>query len=85
MIAHRANRDITRCRTKYGDAWREYEQRVPYLFIPVSTQIPSLPHQVQITDLYVYSMSSRFLLRGNFFDLAVLFLSKVIPFHLVDI
>ncbi|KAK1778185.1 Delta(24(24(1)))-sterol reductase [Copromyces sp. CBS 386.78] len=34
MIAHRAWRDITRCREKYGDAWREYERRVPYLFIP---------------------------------------------------
>ncbi|KAH8178881.1 ergosterol biosynthesis ERG4/ERG24 family protein [Sarocladium implicatum] len=34
MIAHRANRDITRCRQKYGDAWLEYERRVPYLFIP---------------------------------------------------
>ncbi|KAF5668408.1 delta24(24(1))-sterol reductase [Fusarium denticulatum] len=34
MIAHRAARDITRCRRKYGDAWLEYERRVPYLFIP---------------------------------------------------
>ncbi|SPQ21980.1 55fbf3ed-6680-4ac1-9533-52ab4615a1c0 [Thermothielavioides terrestris] len=34
MIAHRAWRDITRCREKYGDAWREYERQVPYLFIP---------------------------------------------------
>ena len=37
MIAHRASRDINRCRTKYGDAWLEYERRVPYLFIPVSS------------------------------------------------
>lgn len=37
MIAHRAWRDISRCRTKYGDAWLEYERRVPYLFIPVRT------------------------------------------------
>lgn len=36
MIAHRAWRDVTRCREKYGEAWREYERRVPYLFIPVS-------------------------------------------------
>ncbi len=36
MIAHRAARDIHRCRLKYGDAWLEYERRVPYLFIPVS-------------------------------------------------
>ena len=35
MIVHRAARDIERCRTKYGDAWEEYERRVPYLFIPV--------------------------------------------------
>ncbi|KAF7560468.1 hypothetical protein G7046_g3669 [Stylonectria norvegica] len=34
MISHRAWRDITRCRTKYGDAWLEYERQVPYLFIP---------------------------------------------------
>ncbi|CAF3566956.1 C-24(28) sterol reductase [Fusarium graminearum] len=34
MIAHRAARDIHRCRRKYGDAWLEYERRVPYLFIP---------------------------------------------------
>ncbi|CAN8105919.1 unnamed protein product [Discula destructiva] len=37
MIAHRALRDIERCREKYGEAWREYERRVPYLFIPVSS------------------------------------------------
>jgi len=36
MIAHRAWRDIHRCRQKYGEAWREYERTVPYLFIPVS-------------------------------------------------
>ncbi|KAK8055432.1 hypothetical protein PG993_000659 [Apiospora rasikravindrae] len=34
MIAHRAMRDIQRCRTKYGAAWEEYERQVPYLFIP---------------------------------------------------
>lgn len=38
MIAHRASRDIHRCRTKYGEGWMEYERRVPYLFIPVSQQ-----------------------------------------------
>lgn len=38
MIAHRAHRDITRCRAKYGEAWLEYERQVPYLFIPVSFQ-----------------------------------------------
>lgn len=36
MIAHRAWRDIHRCREKYGEAWKEYERQVPYLFIPVS-------------------------------------------------
>lgn len=35
MITHRAYRDIQRCRAKYGEAWREYERQVPYLFIPV--------------------------------------------------
>jgi delta24(24(1))-sterol reductase len=37
MIIHRAWRDLQRCREKYGDAWVEYERRVPYIFIPVST------------------------------------------------
>jgi delta24(24(1))-sterol reductase len=36
MIAHRAWRDIKRCRQKYGEGWKEYERQVPYLFIPVS-------------------------------------------------
>jgi delta24(24(1))-sterol reductase len=36
MIAHRAMRDIHKCRTKYGEAWKQYEKQVPYLFIPVS-------------------------------------------------
>lgn len=36
MIIHRAMRDIERCRRKYGDAWKQYEKEVPYLFIPVS-------------------------------------------------
>ena len=35
MIVHRAWRDVQRCRTKYGEAWQEYERQVPYLFIPV--------------------------------------------------
>ncbi|KAI1484533.1 ergosterol biosynthesis ERG4/ERG24 family-domain-containing protein [Biscogniauxia mediterranea] len=34
MITHRAMRDIQRCRAKYGEAWKEYERQVPYLFIP---------------------------------------------------
>jgi delta24(24(1))-sterol reductase len=36
MIIHRAKRDIEKCRKVYGEAWTEYERRVPYLFIPVS-------------------------------------------------
>jgi delta24(24(1))-sterol reductase len=44
MILHRANRDISRCREKYGEAWEEYTRRVPYLFIPVSAwRSPPLP------------------------------------------
>ncbi|KAI0134144.1 ergosterol biosynthesis ERG4/ERG24 family protein [Xylariales sp. AK1849] len=34
MISHRALRDIQRCRRKYGEAWTQYEEQVPYLFIP---------------------------------------------------
>ncbi|KAI1341402.1 ergosterol biosynthesis ERG4/ERG24 family-domain-containing protein [Xylariaceae sp. FL0016] len=34
MIAHRTLRDVQRCRNKYGESWKEYERRVPYLFIP---------------------------------------------------
>jgi hypothetical protein len=36
MIAHRAQRDITRCEKKYGASWSEYTRQVPWLFIPVS-------------------------------------------------
>jgi Ergosterol biosynthesis ERG4/ERG24 family len=38
MISHRAYRDISRCREKYGPAWEEYTRRVPYLFIPVRSE-----------------------------------------------
>lgn len=38
MIIHRAARDIQRCRQVYGEAWKQYERQVPYLFIPVSSQ-----------------------------------------------
>lgn len=40
MIIHRADRDIARCRRKYGKAWERYEKEVPYLFIPVSPLHP---------------------------------------------
>lgn len=36
MIIHRTQRDVARCRRKYGKAWERYEKEVPYLFIPVS-------------------------------------------------
>lgn len=48
MIIHRARRDINRCRERYGEAWMEYERRVPYLFIPVS--FADLPHKDKLTD-----------------------------------
>lgn len=38
MIIHRTYRDTERCRKKYGDAWKQYEKEVPYLFIPVSVK-----------------------------------------------
>ncbi|OAL45862.1 ERG4/ERG24 ergosterol biosynthesis protein [Pyrenochaeta sp. DS3sAY3a] len=34
MIIHRAIRDNARCSERYGKAWKEYTQRVPYIFIP---------------------------------------------------
>ena len=39
MIAHRARRDIVKCRKRYGKSWDQYEKTVPYLFIPVSRPI----------------------------------------------
>lgn len=35
MIIHRTLRDVAKCRNKYGEAWKQYEQAVPYLYIPV--------------------------------------------------
>ncbi|CAH7672641.1 delta24(24(1))-sterol reductase [Phakopsora pachyrhizi] len=32
MILHRCHRDFARCANKYGKAWEEYCERVPYLF-----------------------------------------------------
>lgn len=59
MIAHRAYRDIERCREKYGEEWREYERQVPYLFIPVSSPhgecaIPSIVRSVLTATLLQY-------------------------------
>ncbi len=34
VILHRANRDIARCKKKYGTDWGRYCERVPYRFIP---------------------------------------------------
>lgn len=41
MIIHRTKRDVERCRRKYGEAWKRYEEQVPYLFIPVSDKSKS--------------------------------------------
>jgi delta24(24(1))-sterol reductase len=57
MIIHRAKRDIEKCRKVYGEAWTEYERRVPYLFIPVS--VPSQLVERTYADLR-HSMSTRF-------------------------
>jgi len=34
LLIHRAGRDDHFCSVKYGDAWKEYKRRVPYMFIP---------------------------------------------------
>lgn len=34
MILHRAQRDLHRCKLKYGEDWEEYKRQCPYLFIP---------------------------------------------------
>jgi len=34
LLFHRAMRDDEMCAEKYGDDWKEYKRRVPYLFIP---------------------------------------------------
>jgi delta24(24(1))-sterol reductase len=55
MIIHRAMRDIEKCREKYGEAWKEYERQVPYLFIPVSLSLLLHWNVTLLTSLqYVY-------------------------------
>lgn len=39
MILHRAYRDVERCRAKYGESWKEFEEAVPYMWIPVCSDI----------------------------------------------
>lgn len=55
MILHRAYRDIQKCSAKYGEAWKEYERQVPYLFIPVSSTALS-----KVTRLTAFSMSFKY-------------------------
>jgi protein-S-isoprenylcysteine O-methyltransferase Ste14 len=54
MIIHRALRDIEKCREKYGEAWKEYERQVPYLFIPVSPIISILSEIMLTCFQYVF-------------------------------
>jgi delta14-sterol reductase len=35
LLTHRAYRDDTKCRQKYGALWDEYLKTVPYLFVPI--------------------------------------------------
>jgi len=70
MIVHRAYRDIQRCREKYGEAWKEYERRVPYLFIPVSFQkLHSGDFELLLTSsLLVRDLDSLYGATKAFFD-----------------
>lgn len=45
MIAHRASRDLQRCRERYGAAWEQYEKECPYLFIPASHSVSYLSRE----------------------------------------
>lgn len=58
MIIHRATRDIQRCRKLYGEAWKEYERQVPYLFIPVglSSTRPSKDWQLFFSMYHVLTI-----------------------------
>jgi delta24(24(1))-sterol reductase len=77
MIIHRALRDIEKCREKYGEAWKEYERQVPYLFIPVSLKLLlSLPEYFA-NNLAVCLLSLRGYLFLSFFPHAVCSLHQV--------
>lgn len=34
LLIHRQMRDSTKCRAKYGSAWKKYEETVPYKIVP---------------------------------------------------
>ena len=34
LLTHRAYRDDTKCRAKYGQVWTDYCNRVKYVFVP---------------------------------------------------
>merc|ERR1712187_754643 len=34
LLIHRAGRDDHFCSEKYGEGWKEYKKRVPYVFFP---------------------------------------------------
>jgi Delta24(24(1))-sterol reductase len=42
VVVQRAIRDVSHCRAKYGEEWKEYEKLCPYMFIPVCTPLPFL-------------------------------------------
>lgn len=73
MISHRALRDIQKCRAKYGEAWLEYERRVPYLFIPVSL-IPLFRKIYSLTHSSMFS-------RGNDSRLYIQALGRALPYY----
>jgi hypothetical protein len=74
MIMHRANRDIEKCRERYGDAWKTYEKMVPYLFIPVSVPTHMQSACISILTL-ICSMSS-----SMFYTAAPALESSLTPF-----